>query len=220
MRKIIFYIFAATIFFPFYGSAQTYGSNVFVNGTSSASAEYPSYEAYLAFDQNESTRWVSTNTNATQWLKYILDTPRTIDKIGFKPDYTVSQTGVKDFSFQGSNNGSDWDTLIATTTNPEGGDWVYYETDAQNETEYTQYRIVVADSYTTPDYWKSIIEFEGYECISSCSGPATTTITYEDLKNSAAANVLNLVFFLLEAAAFAFFLWISWKGVKKWFKIK
>lgn len=201
MRKLILAV--AFIIFPFSVSAETYGSNVFINGSSSASSEYPTFEAYKAFDGNESTRWASDATDTPRWLIYNLSsTTASVDKIGFKSDFTSSYSGVKNFSFQGSKNGSDWITIIATTTHSNSGDWVYY---TQNNTStYQYYRIVLADSYTPlPDQWKSVIEFEGYEC-TDCDIVSSTMVEVNWTQpNIAFAIILSLLGFCM----FAFWWW-------------
>ena len=90
---------------------------------SASSENSSSYRAWEAFNQyiyvSSGSCWISNNTaptvGAPQWLKYHFDTSVTITAFKFKPRYSASGSYPKDFVFQGSNNDSDWTTLLTVT---------------------------------------------------------------------------------------------------------
>ncbi len=126
-------------------SGPTYGSDFLIGGTTSASSEWPTggYEAELAFDNNEATRWSSADVSKPHWVKYDLGVgvTKTARKLRFK-NY-INQ--VEDFKLQGSNNDSDWDDLLSETC---GAADAWREWTFANATAYRYYRILVTSGYT------------------------------------------------------------------------
>lgn len=90
-----------------------YGSDVLTGGTASASSYLAAWGdvAARAVDDNASTTWTSAATGYPQWLQYDLGSG--ISRVAAQ--YTVrNYTGTyypKAWTFQGSNDGSNWTTL-------------------------------------------------------------------------------------------------------------
>jgi hypothetical protein len=130
------------------GGGLAFGSNV-VNGA-----------AWMAFDSNMLTSWVTSNVNvsalAPQWLGYKFPTARCINKFTVSNRYTNdwANQAPKDFTLQGSNvvtdgnaatNDSDWDSLGTFTgqTNWNNSTGETRTFTVINGTEYKYYRIRV-----------------------------------------------------------------------------
>lgn len=73
---------------------------------------------YLAYDQSNSTSWVSAATSGTEWIGYEFPTNKIIRKYGITVGTVGSVTGPNAWTFEGSNDGSSWtvlDTQISQT---------------------------------------------------------------------------------------------------------
>lgn len=83
------------------------------SGTASASSTTATYDAWKAMDGDQGTWWWASDDTFPQWLQYQFPAAKTVRK------YQVSAPGggpkPKDFTFQGSTNGSSWDTLDTQT---------------------------------------------------------------------------------------------------------
>ena len=117
------------------------------SGVSSASST--SHAAWKAFDDSliAWNMWQTANGNPTGWLQYQFTSAKTIQRYVI---WACSNNGSyltrypKDWTFKGSNNGSDWDTLD-TQTNQTGwfqGDVRTYS--FSNTTAYLYYRLDVS----------------------------------------------------------------------------
>lgn len=120
--------------------AESYGADILNDGIASADSEWSaSYEASEAFDNNDSsTRWTSESGVPPHWIKYDLGVSVTkiARQLRFKPEAAYP----RDFLFQGSNNDSDWDTLLSATA-AESQTW--QEWNFANSTAYRYYRIYI-----------------------------------------------------------------------------
>jgi hypothetical protein len=108
--------------------------------TVSASSVYQNssrYFAFNAFDDNNTTYW-TPNVNNTGWLQIDFGKQRTIRQYGFKINLT--DYAPKDFTFQGSNDGVNWDILdsqsITDWTTGEARNW-----DIENPRPYQYYKL-------------------------------------------------------------------------------
>ncbi len=100
-----------------------YGPDVAIGGTPSASsvASSPTYDASQAFDDNTaSTAWASAAV-PVQWIRYQLATAKTIVAYSIFT-YTNGMSCPRDWTFEGSNNGTDWTTLSTVTNGFAVGD--------------------------------------------------------------------------------------------------
>lgn len=139
-----------------YGSEQTTG------GTASAATEDAAPEdAAAAFDNNFNTKWVATG-DADSWLKYQFTSAKTITKYVLTTGNDAPDRHPNTWTFEGSNNDSDW-TVIDTQTNTAlvgiGVKYTFYVPD--NATAYTFYRIDITANNGSAD--SQLAEFEMYE---------------------------------------------------------
>lgn len=110
--------------------------------TVSASTEYNAeYAAWKACDNNSGTRWSSSSTGGTGWLKIDFGTAKTASRIVIKP----FSGQVNAWNLQGSNDNSNWTTLI--TSSHANSDATQTE-DFVNTTAYRYYLFNVLSSYT------------------------------------------------------------------------
>ena len=89
----------------------TMTSNTSPSGVASASSIYgTNYEAFRAFDGNDSTFWSGEqNLTSGQWLQYQFANAVIAKKI------TINNYNASSFTLQGSNDGSNFDTLTSGT---------------------------------------------------------------------------------------------------------
>ena len=125
----------------------TMTSNTTPSGTASATDHYSTNDAYLAFDNNASTSWLSASTSATSTdksLMYDFGSQVLIKKAVISPLYDVNGAHVKDYSIDGYD-GSSW-TSLASGTCPDA------DTDTtviipNNTTKYSKFRLRVTSFY-------------------------------------------------------------------------
>jgi parallel beta-helix repeat protein len=121
------------------------------SGTVSASSYYnATFLPWKAFDDNNTTAWVNLS-GTTGWLQYQFTAAKVIQKYTITPLTGYMTRAPKNFTLQGSNNGTDWTTLD-TQTNQTGWSEIRSFTFA-NTNSYTYYRLnitaVDGDSYIT-----------------------------------------------------------------------
>jgi len=139
-----------------------YSFNVLTGGTASADNEYSGdYNADKAFDNNEGTRWATQPTAYPHWLKYDLgvSVTKTVSKIRIKM-YTDANNDSKSFTFAGSNNDSDWTTLLLDQT-ADSDAWQEFL--FSNTTAYRYYKINWTDDWSGTNDSCSVFEIEGME---------------------------------------------------------
>jgi len=129
------------------------------SGTASASSEYSaSYPAWRAADDavGASNRWIAGNGSGVPvWWKYQFTTDQ------LSGGYSVTASGVggwegympEDWTFEGSNNDSDWDVLDTVTGETGWGTSEKRSFTFTNSTYYEYYRIniskIVSQTYAT-----------------------------------------------------------------------
>jgi len=143
-------------------ATPVYGSDILTGGTASASSEYGgTYSVDYACDNNETTRWSTTETACPHWWKY--DLGAEVTKIVQKVRIKTYDGQVKDFKLQGSNNDSDWDDLH-TGQHADDSNWEDYV--FSNSTAYRYYRIYITTSFNLLWGTASIFETEMMEVTS------------------------------------------------------
>lgn len=131
------------------GDSVDYFDTAFVTMTASnapspynvyADTTYDVYYPYYCFDNNRSTFWASAiNTNPHQIVIY-LGSPRTARSF-FAYNYYHN---FKDFTFDGSNNGADWTTLLnGTASDSERQVWLL-----TSYGSYSYYRLRATSYYS------------------------------------------------------------------------
>ena len=149
---------------------MAYGPD-FCPGAMTADSMYGSllptyYGAHSAFDDDEATRWSSTQSSLPHWVKY--DQGAGLERVArkfrmkpFKHD-AESEQQLKAFKLQGSNNDSDWDDLVSDEAE-NTGEWQEWE--FENLTAYRYYRVYVTTTWEQYPNTVSIWEIELFEVI-------------------------------------------------------
>lgn len=125
----------------------TMTTNTAPSGT--ASGNYDNANAYKAFDNNTGTEWFSNNNAAPHILKYQFPSAVAIGSYSIR---STTNHQPKTWTFEASNNDSDWTTLDTQTnlTLTADTEYTYY---MSNMTAYTYYRInVSAGLYSDGSY--------------------------------------------------------------------
>jgi len=173
------------------GTVINYSNDLCNGGTATASIYYVAggNDATKAFDNNLTTHWRTFNQGLNHWIQYLFPETKIIKRYRMTGDLSVDETMPKNWTFLGSNDGSNWVTL---DTQSNVTDWVYHEWktyDIGNTIAYNYYRINVTapvSSGTTI----SIAEIEMMD-ISSYSSPYPITPYYIITTNTTQIDVSN-----------------------------
>jgi hypothetical protein len=184
------------------GDAIGYGSDVTSGETFTTDATIVSGSLSNAFDNNTGTSVAFQNSEAFPlFIKVEFASPKTISKVSIDMLGAQSRSDDVDFTIDGSNNNSDWTTLLTVVnfsfTNDGGNadDFTF-----TNSTAYTYYRYRVTDAQT-PGFC-DLIEMEMMESaggipinteISICDTEAqkTSTSNWSDINSGAVTETLN-----------------------------
>lgn len=132
-------------------------SNTAPSGVARASAIYGSnYPAWKAFDKESTSEaasaWLTPSGTTTGWLEYEFDESQVVNSYGIFPRENYERTHAPNtWTFEGSNNGVDYDVLDSRSNET---DWVFKERkkyDFDNSVPYKMYRINITknDGYAT-----------------------------------------------------------------------
>jgi len=115
---------------------------------------------YYANDDDYSTRWTSSGSPFPHWWKYDLGegVTKIVTKLRLLPNY-YSDTSLKNFKLQGSNNDSDW-TDIYTGQHANNDSWEEYI--FSNSTPYRYYRLFAIDGWVEQTFF-GLWEIEMFE---------------------------------------------------------
>jgi len=148
----------------------------FCLGVMTADSQYASllptyYGAFSGFDDDESTRWSSTQTALPHWIKYDLGEgmTKTARKLRMKPfkHSAEEEQQLKAFKLQGSLNDEDWTDLVSDEAE-NTGEWQEWE--FANQTGFRYYRIYVTSTWEEYPNTVSIWEIELMEVIGGGGG--------------------------------------------------
>jgi hypothetical protein len=123
------------------------------------------YEAYRAFDSNESTRWTSAVNTTDQWIQYKFDNPKVVSKIKIRAGAQNIQPTYRDMPFvlQGSNDGMSFtdlktgDILAADNLTDK---YIFFD----NEDSYLYYRLQFTGyNVVYSGNWTCVAELQMYE---------------------------------------------------------
>ena len=151
----------------------TMTSNIVPSGVASGSTSLgANYDPYKAFDKsiNPWTGYAAT-TRATvaspTILQYKFTAPVVINKYGINLYLSNGAALPKDWTFQGSVNGTEWVVLdTRSVTGLSNGVQTFYQYTAPNSTAYLYYRLVVTDiNHPTSTGGLQITELEMYRAI-------------------------------------------------------
>ena len=139
--------------------------NGYVVSASSVYGDSGLHQPYTVFDGiipsgGSETYGFATNNTVEGWLKIELPYKKVVECIDICP-YIVTNAGIKDFSFEGSNDDSEWDTLFTGVANS----WVsgqYQKFSIDNEKAYKYYRLSFTTNYGSN--YTAIGELKLYEC--------------------------------------------------------
>lgn len=124
---------------------MSYSEDIFTGGTASADASYPggANNPSNVVDGNLGNSWLTPDgDDHPHWWKYDLGAgvTKTVAKIRI-----LTESGrVKDFTFQGSNNDSDWTTLL---TDQAANTTAWQDFTFDNSTAYRYYRIYMTNNW-------------------------------------------------------------------------
>jgi len=130
-------------------------SNTNPSGTVSYSSQYGSYPGWHAFDDNQTSGWLTNGGGVPCYLGYQFDSAQTIVAYKLKAWNLIGETNrqITTWTLEGSNNGTDWTTLDTVT----GYTWAtiteYYSFTVDSPGSYTYYKIAITanfggDAYT------------------------------------------------------------------------
>ncbi len=147
------------------------------SGVASASSTLDTNQvAWKAFDHNSTDYnfgWQSSKYSFPNWLMYEFTSAKKITKYSITSSTNGNSVGApKNWTFEGSNDGTNWTVLDNRTNEPS---WTELEKRSyliNNSNEFLKYRIVINSSsaWTT-----SILELEMMESVAST--PITTTLS-------------------------------------------
>ena len=177
-------------------NAATYGSNFITGGTATADTEYSaSYEASKAADGDATTtRWISSQDAFPHWWKYDLGAGVTKQarKLRISKYGDVNGCTLKDFTLQGSNNDSDWTTILTAqvvdVTTQTWEDFTF-----ENAVAYRYYLINCTSSWYTSGGWTTTISFYEVEMMEESAEALTVTTDAADDKEATTATLNGTV---------------------------
>ena len=142
---------------------EDWSANRCTGGTVTAEDEnLPNEGAAKAFDANYETKWIAP-ANQTPWIAYQFAASATyiIQRYRITAGNDFLDRDIKSWQFQGSNNGSDWDTLHTVTNEFFGPRYEQRDYYFKNNTAYEYYRINVTANWGSGDC--QLMEIEMYE---------------------------------------------------------
>ncbi|WP_415517859.1 MAG: discoidin domain-containing protein [Desulfovibrio aminophilus] len=157
-------------------------TQICVGGTASASLG----TAANAFDNDEATFW-RTSSTTNGWLRYDWPTGRRIWRYRFKT-YPNSAKCPKNWTFEGSNDGTTWTVLDTRTGVTDYGETVvwrpYYEIPEANRGVYKMYRLNVSECVNA-SHDPALTELEMNESTVFLSATALVGLTQEQWASQA-----------------------------------
>jgi len=139
-------------------SDSAYSIDLCTAGTATADSEYGAgFEASEAFDNlmvGNDDYWQTANEAMPDWLKYdfgVGNTETITQYRLFAPDLATDIYNLKNWTFQGSNNDADWDTLD-TQTNVVWVQDTWYAYPISNSTAYRYYKLVITANFGANNY--------------------------------------------------------------------
>jgi len=143
---------------------MAYQTDFLNDGSATADSTYDIYVPSRAFDNNEGTGWLSTDTAFPHWIKYDLGVG--VAKKARKLRLLPQDIQLEDFTLEGSNNDSSWVQLVSDTAT---GVTEWQEWEFNNPTAYRYYKITVTSNQSGADEMAGILEIELMEAITSAT---------------------------------------------------
>lgn len=129
----------------------TMTSNTTPSGECISSGIYSAgFEAYKAFDGNDSTKW-SADGSTNKWVGYIFPNATKVGKVFLQnpTDSGYSPQGVKTFKIQYSDNGTDWTDATDTKTIAQAGNLTV---DIEHNNAHRYWRMLELTMYSANNY--------------------------------------------------------------------
>lgn len=137
--------------------ALVYGSNILTGGTPSVSDYYnASMMGDKAVDGNLSTYWNTQTLYPPHWWKYQLAVAKTVTKLTIQCGHIY---GLKNFTLDGSNDGSSWTTVYTGLSAQVTTQQVFT---FANTTAYLYYRVYGSDEWGAGNGHR-IVEYQMFE---------------------------------------------------------
>ena len=104
-----------------------------------------SFAAWQAFDNSIFSRWGSAyGAGFPQWIQRQTPAPITVGRLALGyTDNVIGGSGPKDFTFLGSNDGSNWTQLLSVTGEAWSGGYTVKLYDVLNPAAFNRHRLVV-----------------------------------------------------------------------------
>lgn len=168
-------------------------SNTTPSGTASASSEgSQAFEkAWNAMRDNAGAGWLTPFQTLTGWLRYDFTSSKTIEKYTLRADAAIPSRNPKDWTFEGSNDGSNW-TILDTQTGITFNTNETKEFTFTNNTAYSNYRINVSANGGNSNFL-GIVEFEMMEAVPV--SPSFTSDTVHTLTAETEPDECHLLVF-------------------------
>lgn len=153
------------------------------SGVAFASEAYPSYEAYKAFDEDDSTGWYAGASSSTnQRVGYDFGRAVTIGKVKVRPEYPSNVSRLKNINIQYSDDYTTWSGNNAFVVPNTGQDNEYTLTDTGSHRYWSMY---VVDNYSSYNIGCSTLQFYGENLCAD-----STAMSYIGLNNYCANTLL------------------------------
>lgn len=142
-------------------------SNTAPSGEASASSNYTSNPAYMAFDKNlngSTGAWLSAAGTTTGWIQYKFPYKIIIAKYEIYPQLNLVNRAPKSWTFQGSDDGASWEVLDTQTNIAGWASNVAKEFTIRNPKEKQYYRLNISANSGDATY-VSLNELGMYELV-------------------------------------------------------
>lgn len=154
-------------------TSNTSATPIVVSASSIYNSTYDAWKAFNNTNLNNTDCWITVNGARTGWLKVDLGNPKMVYKytITSRNDSSASTSSPKDWTFEGSNDNTNW-VVLDTRTNETG--WIANQKREyvfDNTTAYRYYRINI--SANVNGYYTAIAEMELMEILFNYDLPSS-----------------------------------------------
>lgn len=142
-------------------------SNTAPSGEASASSNFYSAPAYMAFDKNSGSptnAWVSAAGGIVGWIQYKFPYKIRIAKYDIYPQINLATRAPKSWTFEGSDDGASWEVLDIQNNITGWANYVAKEFTIKNPKEKQYYRLNISANNSEPTY-VSLNELGMYELV-------------------------------------------------------
>lgn len=152
------------------GFTTQYAPELTTGGTASASSENsPSEGAAQAFDNNSGTKWLAWAEAATLTYQFGSSATHVVVRYALTSGNDEDTRDPKDWTFEGSNDGSSWDVLDTVTGEDFTSRGQTKTYDIDNTTAYEYYRLNITDNNGASGITQ-LAELQMYELLANSLG--------------------------------------------------